>query len=148
MLTSVNLPAVNLPNTSTTFVPLTGAKARITIAEERMILDLNFLGVYNHDQATGETKLTFFIDGVDVALPFTDGIVASGRSLANTPFHIDLHHKCELSKGEHELEIRWKTNVGQAPLLGAVDPAALDIELRSHVNTLAQGTNSKVQGIY
>jgi hypothetical protein len=148
VLLKTRVPAVNQTVNVNTFQPINGARAAIVVEEERVILDLSFDAVFDHDQANGEIHLTYFINGEDHALPYTNGLFSAGRTSASTPHDMNVRHRMELTPGEYVIEVKWKTPSGVGRLRTAEWPGELLAELRSHPNTLAQGTNSKTQGVY
>lgn len=147
----IPLPAVRVDNTSLTFIPVPGTRVQFTVDEPLMLVELVFDAVYDHSQASGEVHLTWYIDGVDEALPYTDGLHSNGRTAANTPHSDYLSVRKVVERGSHTAEVYWKTNNGAgtgASLRADLWPAEVLVELRSLPGTLAQGTNSKVQGVF
>jgi hypothetical protein len=96
----------------------------------------------------GEVHLTFEVNGVDVAAPYTDGLVSHTASLSQ---QIEAHHRMVLDPGEYNIRALWKTNDATgtgASLRADLFPASLSAEVRSHPGTLAQGVTGKQHGAY
>lgn len=99
--------------------------------------------------AAAEIHLSFEIDGVDVALPYTSGLISHKAN--GDAQQIRLRYRTILDPGFHTARVLWKTNnaVGLGAKLRAdIWPADLTIEVRSHPGTVGHGVDAKPQGVY
>jgi hypothetical protein len=99
--------------------------------------------------AEAEVHLTFAVDGEDVALPYTSGLIS--HKVNGDSQQVDLRHRCILAPGFHTAKVLWKTNNATglgAKLRADIWPADFIVEVRSHPGTVAHGVDAKPQGVY
>lgn len=99
--------------------------------------------------AGAAVDLSFEINGDDVALPYTNGLIS--HRVGAEAQQIDLRHRLVLDPGYYTVQVVWRTNNATgsgARLRVDVYPADLTIEVRSHPGTVAHGVGAKPQGVY